>query len=111
MAKKHKSSDDNEYPGWAAIDAACERIYDKQEPLHYGSIIKYVLGGSDPIDGTSIYKNVTSGCHWHYVTYGFTELYRKETNNRQISGFGFELTFRLACREKDKKPPEWPLAC
>ena len=33
----------SEAPGWDAIDAACERVYGKQEPLHYGTIIKYAL--------------------------------------------------------------------
>jgi len=38
--------------------------------------------------------------HWHYITFGFTELYGKTSPNREISGYGFELTFRL------KRTPE-----
>lgn len=38
------------------------------------------------------------------MSYGLTELYSKETSDPDVSGFGFELTFRLArfverCRE------------
>jgi hypothetical protein len=112
MTKKAKISRNGAHakaPGWDAIDAACRRIYRGQEPVHFGTLIKYILGGPDPIDGISIYKNAKPRPHWHYVTYGFTELYRKETPDRKISGFGFELTFRLACREKEKKPPMGPL--
>jgi hypothetical protein len=43
------------------------------------------------------------------VTYGFTELYEKESDNPDVSGFGFELTFRLACGSRDEEPPVWPL--
>lgn len=112
MSKKAKVSRNGapgRAPGWAALDAACRRLYRGQEPVHYGTLIKYILGGPDPLDGISIYKNLKPRPHWHYVTYGFTELYGKETADRTISGFGFELTFRLACRDKDKKPPTWPL--
>ena len=99
----------SEAPGWDAIDNALEAIYPKQEPIHYGTVIKWALGGSDPLDGVSIYKNQSSGWHWHYVSYGLTELYRKESDDPDTSGFGFELTFRLACRAQDKKPPIWPI--
>jgi len=112
MAKKGKLSRNGaaaEAPGWAAIEAACRRIYRGQKPVHYGTVVSYLFGGPDPLDGVSIYKSLKPRPHWHYVTYGFTELYRKETPDPKISGFGFELSFRLACREISKKPPTWPL--
>ena len=34
--------------------------------------------------------------HFHFVTYGFSDLFQKETDDPEVSGFGFELTFRLA---------------
>jgi hypothetical protein len=33
--------------------------------------------------------------HWHLVTYGLTELHAKDSLDRHVSGWGFELTFRL----------------
>ncbi|MFX7739968.1 suppressor of fused domain protein [Acinetobacter baumannii] len=42
--------------------------------MHYGTVIKYMLGGPDPIDGVSVYRSENGGAHWHYVTYGFSEL-------------------------------------
>lgn len=79
--------------GWDAITAEFERIYpDQTNPKHYGALIKWALGGKDPLDGISIYDG---GDYWHFVTYGMTELYEKEEDNDEISGFGYEMTFKL----------------
>jgi hypothetical protein len=43
------------------------------------------------------------------VTYGFTELYEKETEDEETSGFGFELTMRLARPASEETPPPWAL--
>ena len=79
--------------GWDAINRECERIYpDQKNPKHYGTLIKWSLGGKDPLDGISIYDG---GDCWHFVTYGMSELYEKESENQEISGFGMEFTFKL----------------
>lgn len=79
--------------GWDAITDEFERIYpDQTNPKHYGTLIKWALGGKDPLDGISIYDG---GDYWHFVTYGMTELYEKEEDNDEISGFGYEMTFKL----------------
>lgn len=93
-------------PGWDAIDAALAKIYGDQEPSHYGTIIKWRLGGNDPLDGMSAYKR---NDHWHYVSYGLTELYEKESDDPDASGYGFELTFRLKCTPGEA-PPVWPMS-
>lgn len=83
--------------GWDAIDKECERIYPEQkDPKHYGTLIKWRLGGNDPLDGISIYDG---GDYWHFVTYGLSELYEKETDDQEYSGYGMEFTFKL---KKDK---------
>lgn len=85
------------FQGWDAITDECERIYPNQKnPKHYGTLIKWILGGNDPLDGISIYDG---GDYWHFVTYGLSEIYGKETNNKDISGYGMEFTFKL---KKDK---------
>jgi hypothetical protein len=43
-------ADDNA-PGWEAITAALEPLYQGEEPKHYGTIIKWSLGGPDPLEG------------------------------------------------------------
>lgn len=79
--------------GWCAITSEFERIYpDQTNPKHYGTLVKWSLGGNDPLDGISIYDG---GEFWHFVTYGMTELYEKEEENDGISGFGYEMTFKL----------------
>jgi hypothetical protein len=95
--------------GWDAIDAALAQIYAGREPKHYGAVIPFVLGGRDPLQGISVYKNTTPLPHFHYVTYGFSELYEKEGHDPDVSGFGFELTFRLARDAADEDPPVWAL--
>lgn len=84
--------------GFDAITEAFEKIYKEQkEPLHYRPIISYELGGKDPLDGVSVYRG---DGYYHFVTYGFSELYEKESEDKEYSGFGFELTFKLKMNEK-----------
>jgi hypothetical protein len=102
-------ADETEAPGWDAIDAALRPIYGDREPYHVGTVIPYALGGPDPIHGISAYRNAEPRPHWHFVTYGFSELWAKESSDPDVSGFGFELTFRPTCPARQKKPPTWAL--
>jgi hypothetical protein len=53
--------------GWDAIDEEANRIYPGQDnPKHYAALIKWRLGGPDPLDGISVYDG---GDYWHFVTY------------------------------------------
>mgnify|MGYP004444583177 FL=1 len=79
--------------GWDAITEECERVYpDQKNPKHYAALIKWRLGGPDPLDGISVYDG---GDYWHFVTYGLSELYEKETEDKEWSGYGMEFTFKL----------------
>ena len=79
--------------GWDAITEEFEGIYpDQTDPKHYGTLIKWRLGGNDPLDGISIYDG---GDYWHFVGYGLSELYEKESTDPEISGYGMEYTFKL----------------
>lgn len=79
--------------GWDAITEECERIYPEQKnPKHYGTLISWKFGGNDPLRGISIYDG---GDYWHFVTYGLSELYEKESEDKEISGYGMEFTFKL----------------
>ena len=80
---------DDSTPGWHAIDAEFNRLYpDQPNPLHYGTVIKYMLGGPDPLDGISVYD---AGDFWHFVSYGLSELYTKESDDPEYSGYGLSL--------------------
>jgi hypothetical protein len=96
-------------PGWEAIDQACARLYLGQQPKHFGTIIKWSLGGRDPLDGVSMYWAPAPRPHWHYVSYGLTDLYEKSSSDSDASGFGFELTFRLGAADRAADPPLWPV--
>lgn len=88
--------------GWNAITAAFEKLYPGQDnPNHYGTLIPWRLGGPDPLDGISIYDG---GDYWHFVTYGLSELYEKESDNPEWSGYGMEFTMRLkkGCYEDEE---------
>lgn len=79
--------------GWDAIDKEVDRVYPGQDnPKHYAAIVKWRFGGPDPLDGISVYDG---GDYWHFVTYGLSELYEKESDNKEWSGFGMEFTFKL----------------
>ena len=95
-----KNIDDSSL-GWEAIDAEFNRIYpDQPNPLHYGTVIKYMLGGPDPLDGISVYD---AGEFWHFVSYGLSELYTKESEDPEYSGYGIELTFKLKKSTNDEE--------
>lgn len=79
--------------GWDAIDEEAKRAYPGQDnPKHYASLIKWRFGGPDPLDGISVYDG---GDYWHFVTYGLSELYEKEREDKEWSGYGMEFTFKL----------------
>ncbi len=98
----------SEAPGWDAIDAALAALYGDLKPFHSAAVPHWRAGGSQPLDGISAYRN-DEPPHWHFVTYGLTELYEKESDEAEVSGWGFELTLRLARAASESKPPSWPM--
>lgn len=93
-----------ETSGWDAITQAVLALYPGQtDPIHYAPVLSYRMGGNDPLDGISIYDG---GSYYHFVTYGFSELYEKESQHAAYSGLGFELTLKLkkdGIRKRDKE--------
>lgn len=80
-------------PGWDAITNECKRVYKNQDnPIHYGTLISWDLGGDDPLEGISVYEGEE---YYHFVTYGLTELYDKSSSNKDVSGYGMEFTYKL----------------
>lgn len=105
-------ADEKGTAGWDAINAALAALYPGQEPQHFGAVLPWTLGGDNPLDGISVYWNEQPRPHWHYVTYGISELFGKQSDDPEVSGFGFEMTFRLlapaGARAADV-PPAWPM--
>lgn len=101
---------DEDAVGWLSIDSALEKIYGKTEPRHYGPPcgIHYIAGGTDPIDGVSIFDSKSQSPHLHLVSYGMSELYySEEACEDEISKWGFEFTMRLTPFKDDPGDPFW----
>ncbi len=90
--------------GWDSISRTFEALYPGQEPKHFGTMVSWSLGGPDPLDGIS-YFVAERGDHWHIVTYGLSELYDKQSEDLERSGWGFEFTMRL--EKTSDEPPMW----
>ena len=85
-------------PGWDSIDAAFAEVY-PDEPHHVATAPPTALGGV--LDGISAYA---AADRWHFVTYGLTELYQKESDDPDVSGWGYELTLLTP---PAGEPPQW----
>ncbi|KAK0081545.1 hypothetical protein PV325_011997 [Microctonus aethiopoides] len=105
--------------GLEALHNVFKEIYPEQSnPLTVTAIVKYWLGGPDPLDYISMYDN--PGCpelgvppHWHYISLGLSDLHgdgrlHPKSESGRPSGFGFELTFRLVRGHGETTPPTWP---
>lgn len=68
-------------PGLNALYAACRSIYpNQQNPLQVAAVVKYWLGGPDPLDYISMFANPGDAdhdvpAHWHYVSFGLSDLH------------------------------------
>ena len=111
--------------GIQSILNTCQSLYpDQPNPRQVAAQLKFWLGGPDPLDYVSIYYNAGEEgvCvpHWHYVSMGLSDLHGDErvhdrdlcstTNSDKMSGFGFELTFRVkVMKDQNESPPIWPV--
>ena len=101
----------SEVPGWDAIDGALRKIYGDTQPLHWAPSLPAIAGGNDCLQGISAYRSTFGGrAHWHFVTYGYSELYDKESDDPNVSGWGFEMTVRVVDPEFDDTPPTWVMS-
>ncbi len=91
-------------PGTAAIDALVDGA-DGGPPAHtYHPRAPHRFAGRGPLEAVTVHA-LDDPPHWHLVTYGLSELREKESPDRHVSGWGFELTFRVARSGDD--PPLW----
>lgn len=102
---------ENDTPGWTAIDNVFDKIYPGQEPSHYAPPLHYIVGGEDPLDGVSIYNSSKQEDHFHFVSYGMSELYYNEkAAGGEFSKWGFEFTMRVKPFAGDKDKPFWVIS-
>ena len=95
-------------PAPAAIAAHFDALYKGRKPRHFATIHSAHPAGQDPLTGVSVWKRAEPVPHWHYVTQGLSQPTPK-ARTPGASGFGFELTFRLACTADATHAPLWPL--
>lgn len=110
-------------PGLCALYKVCNRLYpDQLNPLQVSAVVKFWLGGPDPLDYISIYSHPGdpkqhTPPHWHYVSFGLSDLHGDGRvysrpppvlSSDTPSGLGVELTFRLRRAESETDPPLWP---
>ncbi len=96
-------------PGWSAIDERLKGVYGAAPEKFFESTAAKSDGGDDPLEGIAVYRVDDPFPHWHLVGLGLTELFDKMWNKPEVSGWGFELTFRVACEPDEDNPPAWAL--
>ena len=106
-------NDENELTqaGFDAIAEAMHRLYPAREGLFYGTIIPYALGGDDPWTAWRCGKANTGVPHWHYVTYGFTELYEKRERRPRDKRLWIRADLPPSNGERRSSLPSGPSAC
>lgn len=105
--KKKYNEDDS--PGLDAINFKIKELYGSQKPTHWATVVPYELGGKNPLWAVECYINENQGQHFHYITFGFTNLWYDEGfAEDQTNGFGFELTFRYSPLADEQILPSWP---
>lgn len=97
--KENKDIEIIDTAGFDAIERKFKKMYPKQNEVHFHAQVSSRLGGDDPLDGVSIFRGEG---YYHFVTFGFSELYEKESEDMEYSGYGFELTFKLKMSEEQK---------
>lgn len=103
-----QNSTDHYTHGLYFIQSALADLYADQPPSNFGTKVSYEDGGPDPLGRISAYRRSGPVPHWHFVTYGFTDLFEKKNADPDISGWGFELTFRLRVNPLLDNPDEIP---
>ena len=95
-------------PGRHAIALTLDALYKGRQPLTYENPNPWSRGGEDPLDAISVWQRAEPVPHWHYVSYGLSDLYTKKSGSA-ASGYGFELTLRVALEPDALEPPQWPI--
>lgn len=93
-------------PGRAAIDRALDALYPNSRDYRMG-LLPDASGAPPPLAEVVAYRCASPRPHWHYVTYGLSEIEEKQSEQPELSGFGIELTLRL--EDPSEAPPTWPI--
>ena len=79
--------------GFDAIDKHFSKIHQENiNPKHFYPKVAWRFGGNFPLDEIDVY---ITDKYYHFVTYGLSELYEKQNDIKDISGYGMEFTLKL----------------
>jgi hypothetical protein len=90
--------------GTAAIDEHVDAADGGPETDRFHPRQSNRFSGRGPIEDVTLHE-IEDPHHWHLVTYGLSELHTKESDDMDLSGWGFELTFRVDDNAEEK--PMW----
>ena len=85
--------------GGDAIQTHLERADGGEADSWYHPRPTRSFSGAGPVEAVALHR-VETPPHWHLVTFGLTELHAKDSPDRYISGWGFELTFRVVSDDR-----------
>jgi len=90
------AQDEGLVPGWDAIDRAVDEAYGRHAPSR---ILRFQDSPWQrelaPLSAIRVFTPSHPRPHWHFISYGLTDLFRKSRGDPEVSGAGHELTFRL----------------
>ncbi len=95
-------------PGRDAIARTLDVLYEGRQPRTFENANPWSRGGEDPLDAISVWQRAEPAPHWHYISYGLSDLYQKKSTSA-ASGHGFELSMRVAVGADAVEPPQWPM--
>ena len=95
-------------PGRAAIAHTLDVLYEGRQPRTFENANPWSRGGEDPLDAISVWRRAEPIPHWHYISFGLSDLYVKKSTSA-ASGYGFELTMRVVADPAALEPPLWPM--
>jgi suppressor of fused-like protein len=95
-------------PGRDAIARTLDALYEGRQPRMFDNPNPWSRGGEDPLDAIGVWRRAEPVPHWHFVSFGLTDLYAKKSASA-ASGYGFELTLRVAAEPDALEPPLWPM--
>lgn len=97
----------NREAGISSDDATTGRAFlDRLLSERFGPSGTVYRPGDGVLEQIRVYAHPSG--HWHYTTYGYSELDEKSWPDADFSGYGMEMTFRLA-KADETDAPTWPV--
>lgn len=94
--------------GSAALTAFLNKHLGAPARVVFNADNGFTKAASEPLEAIAVFSSSAEHPYWTYVTYGLSDLNEKESEDPNLSGYGFELTFRLRARNDELAPPQWP---